>query len=50
MMRTLRVSVGFDFSRGALTEIDSFFRRKRTVTIPLTVREILDVQIAQKLA
>jgi len=42
--------VGFDFSHDALTEIDAFFRRQHTVIVPLTVREILDEQIAQKLA
>jgi len=42
--------VGFDFSEDALTEIDAFFRREHTVIVPLTVREILDEQIAQKLA
>jgi hypothetical protein len=53
MMRTRRKKgffVGFDFSRDSLTEIDAFFRREHTVIIPLTVREILDEQIAQKLA
>ncbi|MGA2903690.1 MAG: hypothetical protein ABSD98_07655 [Candidatus Korobacteraceae bacterium] len=53
MMRTRRKKgffVGFDFSRDALTEVDAFFRREHTVIIPLTVREILDEQIAQKLA
>jgi hypothetical protein len=53
MMRTRRKKgffVGFDFSRDSLTEIDGFFRREHTVIIPLTVREILDEQIAQKLA
>jgi restriction endonuclease Mrr len=42
--------VSFDFSSDALTEIDAFFRRQHTVIVPLTVREILDEQIAQKLA
>jgi len=53
MMRTRRKKgffVGFDFSRDALTEIDAFFRREHIVIIPLTVREILDEHIAQKLA
>ena len=53
MMRTRRKKgffVGFDFSRDALTEIDAFFRREHLVIIPLTVREILDEHIAQKLA
>ena len=42
--------VGFDFSSDAMTEIDGFFRRQHTVIVPLTVREILDEQLAQKLA
>jgi site-specific DNA-methyltransferase (adenine-specific) len=42
--------VGFDFSEDALTEIGAFFRREHTIIVPLTVREILDEQIAQKLA
>jgi SAM-dependent methyltransferase len=53
MMRTRRKKgffVGFDFSRDSLTEIDGFFRREHMVIIPLTVREILHEQIAQKLA
>jgi len=53
MLRTKRKKgffVAFDFSRDALTEIDGFFRREHTVIIPLTVKEILDERIAQKLA
>jgi hypothetical protein len=42
--------VGFDFSSDAMTEIGAFFRAQHTVIVPLTVREILDEQIAQKLA
>lgn len=42
--------VGFDFSSDAMTEIDGFFRRQHTVIVPLTVREILDERLAQKLA
>jgi hypothetical protein len=34
----------------ALTEIDRFFRQTKRVIIPLTVQEILDERIAQKLA
>ncbi len=41
--------VAFDFSGDALTEIDGFFRRQHAIIIPLTVREILDEHIAQKL-
>jgi hypothetical protein len=36
--------------REALTEIDAFFRKSGRIIIPLTVREILDEQIAKKLA
>lgn len=42
--------VSFDYSRDALSEVDAFFRKQRRVIIPLTVRDILDEQIAQKLA
>ena len=42
--------VGFDFSEDALKEIDGFFRREHASIIALTVREILDAQLAQKLA
>lgn len=40
----------FDYSRDALVEIDAFFRKSKRVIIPLTVREILDEEIARKLA
>ena len=42
--------VSFDYSSDALTEIGAFFRKSGRVIIPLTVREILDEQIAHKLA
>jgi len=42
--------VAFDYSSDALTEIDAFFRRSHKAIIPLTVREILDEEIAKKLA
>jgi len=42
--------ISFDYSQDALTEIDTFFRKTGKVIIPLTVREILDEQIAKKLA
>ena len=42
--------VAFDFSQDSLTEIDGFFRRQHAVIVPLTVREILEERIAQKLA
>jgi DNA modification methylase len=53
MMRTKRKKgffVSFDFSSDAMTEIDRFFRREHIVIVPLTVREILDETIAQRLA
>ncbi len=52
MMRTNRKKgffVGFDFTSDALREIDGFFRREHIAIFPLTVREILDETIAQKL-
>ena len=42
--------VSFDYTGGALTQIDGFLRRTGAVIIPLTVREILDEAIARKLA
>jgi DNA modification methylase len=42
--------VSFDYSSDALREIDRFFREEHRVIIPLTVREILDEEIARKLA
>jgi len=53
MMRTNRMKgyfISFEFSSDALREIDGFFRREHRSIIPLTVREILDETIAQKLA
>jgi DNA modification methylase len=42
--------VSFAYSRDAEAEIDAFFRKSGRIIIPLTVREILDEQIARKLA
>ena len=53
MMRTDRTKgffVSFDYSRDALGEIDAFFRKSGKVIVPLTVTEILEEQIARKLA
>ncbi len=53
MMRADRAKgffVSFDFSRDAMREIGQFFKRSGKIIIPLTVREILDEQIAAKLA
>jgi hypothetical protein len=41
--------ISFDFTSDALREIDAFFRREHRVIVPLTVKEILDETIAQKL-
>ncbi|MCG3132008.1 MAG: hypothetical protein FLDDKLPJ_02818 [Phycisphaerae bacterium] len=41
--------VAFDFSGDAPHEIDAFFRRSGKAIIALTVREILDEEIARKL-
>jgi hypothetical protein len=42
--------VAFDYSEDALREIDRVFKADHAVIIPLTVKEILDEQIARKLA
>ncbi len=48
--RTKSFFVAFDYTSGALREIDRFFRQSGKVIIALTVREILDEEIARKLA
>ena len=48
--RTKGFFVAFDFSSDALAEIQAFFKKSHKVIIPFTVREILDEQIAKKLA
>ena len=48
--RTKGFFVSFDFSSDALTEIGSFFRNTGKVIVPLTVRDILDEELARKLA
>lgn len=42
--------VSFDYSSEAETEISRFFREEHRIIVPITVREILDDQIAHKLA
>lgn len=42
--------VSFDYSRDALAEVERFFKSSGRVIIPLTVKEILDEEIARKLA
>jgi hypothetical protein len=48
--RTKAFFAGFDYSDDALREIDAFFRKSGKVVVALTVREILDEEIARKLA
>ena len=48
--RTKGFFVSFDYSSDAMTEIGRFFRQTGKVIVPFTVAEILDEQIAQKLA
>ena len=48
--RTNGCFVGFDCSSDGLCEIDAFFRRSGKVIVALIVREILDEQLAKKLA
>ncbi len=42
--------VSFDFTSDALQEISRFFKQSGKVIVHLTVRDILDEQIAMKLA
>jgi len=42
--------VSFDYTAGAMQEIDAFFKRTGKAIVALTVREILDEHIAMKLA
>lgn len=42
--------ISFDYFDDALREIDRFFKADHAVIVPLTVKEILDEQIARKLA
>ena len=42
--------VSFDYSEDALREIGRFFTEEHRVIVPLTVRDILDEEIARKLA
>jgi hypothetical protein len=48
--RTKGFFVSFDFTSDALQEINSFFKRTGKAIIALTVQEILDEEIAMKLA
>ena len=48
--RTKGFFISFDFTADALTEIGAFFKKTGKAIIALTVREILDEEIAMKLA
>jgi hypothetical protein len=48
--RTTGFYVAFGYTQNALTEIDRFFRKTGKIIVALTVREILDEQIAKNLA
>jgi DNA modification methylase len=53
MIRSERMKgffISFDFTSDALTEISRFFKQTSRVIVPLTVREILEDEIAMKLA
>lgn len=47
--RTEGFFVAFDFSGDALREIDAYFRKSGKVIVALTVREILEKELAKKL-
>jgi hypothetical protein len=48
--RTKGFFVSFDFTSDALSEIQRFFKQTGRIIVPLTVREILQDEIAMKLA
>jgi len=48
--RTKGFFVAFDYSQDATDEIGRFFKQTGKVIVALTVKEILDEQIAMKLA
>jgi hypothetical protein len=48
--RTKGFFVSFGFTADALSEISGFFRRSGRVIVPLTVKDILEDQIAEKLS
>ena len=48
--RNMRFFVSFDYSQDALSEIQAFFKKTGKSIIALTVKDILDEQIALKLA
>ena len=48
--RTKGYFVAFGYSEDAMHEIDAFFRREHKSIVAFTVQEILDGEIARKLA
>jgi hypothetical protein len=48
--RTKGFFVAFDYSDDVLREIDAFFRKAGKVIVGLTVKEILDEEIAKQVA
>jgi ribosomal protein S6 len=42
--------VAFDYSQDALAEIQSFMKKTGRIIRPITVKDILDEQVARKLA
>jgi hypothetical protein len=48
--RTKGFFVSFDYSQDAITEIQAFFKKTGKTIIALTVKDILEEQIAYKLA
>jgi DNA modification methylase len=48
--RPLGYFVAFDYSSDALAEIDAFFRKSHKIIKPLTVKDILEGELARKLA
>jgi len=47
--RTKGFFVAFDYSTDELREIDAFFRKSGKVIVALTVKEILEEEIARRL-
>ena len=44
------IFVSFDYTSDAIREISRFFKDEHKIIVPLTVREILEEEIAMKLA
>jgi ribosomal protein S6 len=48
--RTQGFFVSFDYSQDALSEIQAFMKKTGRIIRPITVKDILDEQLARKLA